>query len=94
VGSDEEPEIGDADESEEEIDEESEKEETPKAKKQKTPGQEVPAAVKPRDVDSDVDAEGEDDDSSIPVGAQPLAGGDLAAGRGRKRNIIEDEDDE
>jgi RNA polymerase-associated protein LEO1 len=86
-GSDEEQEVDDGDESEEELDEESEAEESPKPKKQKTSkseSTEVKAAP-----DSDIDAEGEDD---VPLVPEPT--NDAAGGRGRKRHIIEDDEDD
>lgn len=74
---------GDDDEEEEEmLDEESDREQ-PKSKRQKT--------SKPEEVsDADADAEADLDDDEVPaapVSAEP-------AGRGRKRLIIEDDDDE
>lgn len=83
--SDEDGEEGDGDENSEEEEEESE-DESPKAKKQK-----VEAKV-PVDADSDIDAEGEIDDA---VALQePSASGDAGASRGRRRHVIEDDEDE
>ncbi|KAE8444249.1 hypothetical protein EG329_000749 [Mollisiaceae sp. DMI_Dod_QoI] len=80
---DEEAPEGDDDEDEEELlDEESDREE-PRAKKQKTSRQEDVS-------DADADAEADLDDEEAP--AAPVV--TEAAGRGRKRNIIEDDDDE
>ncbi|KUJ20531.1 uncharacterized protein LY89DRAFT_715910 [Mollisia scopiformis] len=80
---DEEAPEGDDDEDEEEIlDDESDREE-PKAKKQKVSRQEEVS-------DADADAEADLDDDEVP--AAPVV--TEAAGRGRKRNIIEDDDDE
>ena len=80
-------------ESEEAIDEGSEEERGPEPKKRKMEG---PARNAGPDVDaegeSDPDAEGEIDDTGITMDSAAV--GDAAAGRGRKRNIIEDDDDE
>jgi RNA polymerase-associated protein LEO1 len=82
---------GGDDESEEEVDDGSEDEKEPEPKKRKTE-----AAPRGPDVDaegdSDIDAEGEPDDLGVP--AESATTGDGAAGRGRKRNVIEDDDDE
>lgn len=75
---------GDDDEEEELIDDESDREE-PKAKKQKTS-----KAEETSDADADAEADFEDDE----VVAAPVSGEPATAGRGRKRNIIEDDDDE
>jgi RNA polymerase-associated protein LEO1 len=73
----------DDDEEEEMLDEESEKDE-PKAKKQKL--------SKPEETsDADADAEADLDDDEAP--AAPIAT-EPPVGRGRKRNVIEDDDDE
>jgi RNA polymerase-associated protein LEO1 len=75
---------GDEDEDEEEmVDEESERDE-PKAKKQKLAKPEETS-----DADADAEADLDDDEApTAPIIAEP------AAGRGRKRNIIVDDDDE
>lgn len=74
---------GDDDEEEELIDDDSEAEE-PKTKKQKQ--------SKPEDVsDADADAEADLDDDEAPA---PPATTEPAGVRGRKRNIIEDDEDE
>lgn len=82
---------GDDDESEEEIDEGSEEEKGPEAKKRKTD-----TAVRSTDVDaegdSDLDAEGEIDDGGVPT--ESVLVGDATGARGRKRQIIEDDEDE
>ncbi|KAF4637427.1 hypothetical protein G7Y89_g648 [Cudoniella acicularis] len=76
---------GDDDEEEEMLDDESERDE-PKAKKQKTSKPEETS-----DADADADAEADlDDDEAL---AAPIAT-EGPAGRGRKRNIIEDDEDE
>lgn len=74
---------GDDDEEEEMVDEESDTEE-PKAKKLKT--------SKPETSDADADAEADLEDDEVAAG--PAASDPAAGGRGRKRNIIEDDDDE
>ena len=74
----------DDDEEEEMLDEESDREE-PKAKKQK-----ISKPEEPSDADADADAEADLDDDEAPVA--PVVG--EPSGRGRKRNIIEDDDDE
>jgi RNA polymerase-associated protein LEO1 len=82
---------GDDDEESEEIDEESEEEKGHEAKKRKT---DATSRKDEEDAegDSDIDAEGEIDDGAVPM--ESTAGGDAAAGRGRKRHIIEDDEDE
>jgi RNA polymerase-associated protein LEO1 len=79
------------DDSEEEIDEGSEEEKGHEAKKRKT---DTTSRKNEADAegDSDIDAEGEIDDGVIPMEA--TATGDAAATRGRKRHIIEDDEDE
>jgi RNA polymerase-associated protein LEO1 len=74
----------DDDEEEEIIDDESDREE-PKAKKLKTSQPEETS-------DADADAEADLDDDEVV--AAPTASDLAAGGRGRKRNVIEDEDDE
>lgn len=82
--SDEEGEEGEGgDESEEEAEEESE-DDRRKVKKQKTDTK--------AEADSDVDAEGEIDDAVAPQEA--ASGGDASAARGRRRLVIEDDEDE
>jgi RNA polymerase-associated protein LEO1 len=73
---------GDDDEEEEMIDDDSDAEQ-PKAKKLKS--------SKPEET-SDADAEADFDDDE--VAAAPASGEQAAGGRGRKRNIIEEDDDE
>lgn len=75
----EEPEVDDDDE-EEMVDDESD--EQPKAKKQKAPKQ-------PEASDADADAEADLDDDEVPTA--PAA---EVANRGRKRNIVEDDEDD
>ncbi|PMD48507.1 hypothetical protein L207DRAFT_627227 [Hyaloscypha variabilis F] len=73
---------GDDDEDEEEmLDEESERDE-PKSKKQKLSKPEETS-----DADADAEADLDDDEAPAPVAHEPV-------GRGRKRNVIEDDDDE
>jgi RNA polymerase-associated protein LEO1 len=75
---------GDDDEEEEEmIDDDSEREE-PRAKKLKPSKPEETS-----DAEADAEADFEDDEAALLPAAN-----DLAAGRGRKRNIIEEDDDE
>jgi RNA polymerase-associated protein LEO1 len=93
VASDEEIEGDEADDDEEseEIDEGSEEERGHDAKKRKT---DTTRRRNEEDAegDSDIDAEGEIDDGAIPMESTTAA--DAAAGRGRKRQIIEDDEDE
>lgn len=76
---------GDEDEEEEMIDEESETEE-PRAKKLKPSKPEESGGI---DADADADVDFAEEDATAPP-----ASGEPATGRGRKRNIIEDDDDE
>jgi RNA polymerase-associated protein LEO1 len=81
--SDEEQEVGSED-SEEELEEESERE-SRRRKKQKTRREEP---------GSDVDAEGEDEDDMAPQSSAAPASTDASGARGRKRHIIEDDEDD
>jgi RNA polymerase-associated protein LEO1 len=73
---------GDDDDEEEMLDEESDREE-PKAKKQK-----ISKSEEASDADADAEADLDDDEAPVDlVVSEP-------SGRGRKRNIIEDDDDE
>lgn len=83
-------EIEEGEESEEEIDEDSEADAKPKPKKQKT-SKLAADEDEDADADADIDAEGEDDDD---LQAAPVGTSGDASGRGRKRLIIEDDDDE
>ncbi len=79
--------VDDDDDEEEILDEESERDE-PKPKKQKLS---KPEETSDADADADADAEADLDDDEAP--AAPVVN-EPAVGRGRKRNVIEDEDDE
>ncbi|KAG4425664.1 hypothetical protein IFR04_001126 [Cadophora malorum] len=84
ASSDEEMEEGEDDEEEEEIlDDESDRDEH-RSKKQKT-SKSRPEEVS--DADADAEADLDDDEAPVPAATEPV-------NRGRKRNIIEDDDDE